>query len=167
MPAWVLPVIMAAASAAQQAAAARAASQGRQMSDTQHKRQLGFDESQSNPYREQLSQARSLNSVALAKGSRYTPYRMGGGGSYTDPVTSTGGFSFEEDPRTRPAMDALFESILRGETPARSYLEDESFGPPRMGPRGAIPGSVDPSGARPRPPARSGGVDLLSLLSRV
>lgn len=82
-----------------------------------------FDESQLNPYREQLSQAGSLGRLGLMKGASYTPYSMGRGGAYTDALSPSGGFSFESDPRTGAAASALYDSVLRGEMPARDWQD--------------------------------------------
>lgn len=139
-------------------------------SDKQQLRDLSFSESQQNPYREQLAQGRSLGKLGLMKGSSYTPYHLGGG-SYLDGAQPSGGYSFEDDPRTSMANEALYDSVLRGETPARSWMSRADSLDPTAGtsPNSLPPGRGGPATlptrrAAPRPDYTQGGQNLLPLL---
>lgn len=75
-----------------------------------------FQESQLNPFRHQMNQARSIGALDLMANSSYKPLQMDRSGPYGQYMPqTTGGYSFESSPDVQQAAQLLKRSVISGQ----------------------------------------------------
>lgn len=170
MPAWVIPLIMAAsAGASATGSAISARNQNRtqqQMTKEQldaeramHALELAYKESTANPFRHQMMQGASLSALDELERGQYTPAKLDVSGSpYASYVPKqTGGYSYQKSPELVNAAAALKKDVLAGNR-APSVI------PSWQRTTAPVPGT--PNATQQLPPANQelAILDLLSLL---
>lgn len=80
----------------------------------QKERELGFQESMADPFRQQMAQATDLRRLDQGERSSFTPVGIGAGDGYMP--TFTGGTDYTKSPELIDAFRTLKQSVLSGQT---------------------------------------------------
>jgi hypothetical protein len=81
----------------------------------QRDRELAFNESMADPFRQQMHQGTDLASLDMMERSRFEPVQYTGRNSSYMP-TFSGGTSYDKSPELLAAIAALKNSVMRGQT---------------------------------------------------